>query len=274
MFRFSKFSWTLIEPLNESFLICCLFTLGLWIKPLRGWARKGLTIFCAIVFIFIWIPIDKAILTPLENRFADGAGLPDTVTGILTLSGAVNLQTSQYRQRLSLDDQSERLTEFVLLAGQYPTAKLCYSGGNAQEAELIKKYLTRFGRRPDRMIFETTSQNTFENVTFSKRLVDPSAAENWILVTSAAHMPRAMGVFNKVGWRRISPYAVDHQTDDNNSLLQPENLGLRVRRFSIGLKEWLGLLYYRLMGYSDQFFPAPLEPKTEPETPSADSTPP
>ena len=66
-----------------------------------------------------------------------------------------------------------------------------------------------------RVIFERNSRNTYENTLFSFEEVKPTPVGNWILITTAGHMPRSMGIFCKVGWPMI-PYPVDHRTMRGN----------------------------------------------------------
>ncbi len=63
----------------------------------------------------------------------------------------------------------------------------------------------------DRMSFEDRSRDTWENAVFTKELVQPKPGERWLLVTSATHMPRSVGIFRKIGFDVI-PYPVDYQT--------------------------------------------------------------
>ena len=62
------------------------------------------------------------------------------------------------------------------------------------------------------IIYETTSRNTYENAVNSLDVAVPQPGSRWVLVTSAAHMPRAMGAFEAAGWKNITPYPVDFQT--------------------------------------------------------------
>ena len=105
---------------------------------------------------------------------------------------------------------------------------------------------------------EDRSRNTVENAVFTRRLVDPKPGERWLLVTSAWHMPRAMGVFRKAGFA-VEAFPVDWLTEDKTAdyvrpyLRAPRGLSIA----DDGLKEWLGLLVYRLAGYTDALFPGP-----------------
>ena len=100
------------------------------------------------------------------------------------------------------------MTTFVILAKRYPGAKLVFTGGSgaieqgvSNEAEYARILLEQLGLPPDRVVFETTSRTTWENAVNTYALVKPQPSESWILLTSASHMPRAVGVFRKLGGR-------------------------------------------------------------------------
>jgi uncharacterized SAM-binding protein YcdF (DUF218 family) len=106
-----------------------------------------------------------------------------------------------------------------------------------------------------RLLFEGESRNTAENAALSKALAKPAAGETWILVTSASHMPRAVGTFCKAGWPVI-PYPVDHGTERGNLLRMQADLAGNLLGFSNGLREWVGLAAYYATGRSAGMYPA------------------
>ena len=98
------------------------------------------------------------------------------------------------------------MTQAAALARLYPQAKLVFSGGSAalifhkeKEADAAHKLWRELGVPESQMVFENQSRNTFENAVFTQALVHPKKGERWLLVTSALHMPRAMGVFRALG---------------------------------------------------------------------------
>lgn len=98
-----------------------------------------------------------------------------------------------------------------------------FSGGSGvlghqepKEAHYVAPVFARLGLDPTRIVFEDRSRNTAENAQLSKKKMNPTAGENWLLVTSAFHMPRAVGSFRKVGWPVI-PYPVDYNTTGRGS---------------------------------------------------------
>ena len=58
---------------------------------------------------------------------------------------------------------------------------------------------------------ERRARNTLENAEFAKALAVPRPGERWLLVTSAFHMPRSVGLFRKAGFN-VEPYPVDWRT--------------------------------------------------------------
>ncbi len=86
------------------------------------------------------------------------------------------------------------------LAKAYPNARIVYAGGDASllasepaEANYLYPLLDSLGVPRTRVQLESRSRNTVENAVFAKDMVRPKAGERWLLVTSARHMPRAVG---------------------------------------------------------------------------------
>jgi uncharacterized SAM-binding protein YcdF (DUF218 family) len=110
----------------------------------------------------------------------------------------------------------------------------------------------------NRISFEPEARNTFENATLSYRKLQPDPNEVWLLVTSAQHMPRAVGVFRKIGWPLI-PYPVDYQTADIEMFADWPDLAANLAGIGVALKEWIGLVAYYAMDRTDELFPGPFD---------------
>ena len=99
---------------------------------------------------------------------------------------------------------------------KFPDAKVVYSGGETKVytkkelsgIDVAKMFFKRMEVDIDKIFFEGQSKNTYENFIFSKKFINNANGENWLLVTSAAHMKRAMSVAEKLGLSFI-PYPVD-----------------------------------------------------------------
>ena len=109
----------------------------------------------------------------------------------------------------------------------------------------------------ERLMFEDRSRNTSENALFSKEMAQPKPGERWLLVTSAYHMPRAIGIFRKAGFP-VEAYPVDWRTRGPSDLWRPfDRLSEGLRRCDVVVREWAGLLAYWLTGRTSELFPAP-----------------
>ena len=108
-----------------------------------------------------------------------------------------------------------------------------------------------------RVVAERQSRNTIENAEFSKQIAQPKPGERWLLVTSAYHMPRSIGVFRRAGFP-VEAYPVDWRTRGTRDLLRPfATVGDGLRRTDTAVREWSGLLVYWLSGKSSALFPGP-----------------
>lgn len=265
-FVLSKVLWILSAPGHLLLLAGITGAVGLFVP--RPWIRRASRWLLAFVFFClsalallpsgIW-------LDPLENRFRAPDRLPLEVDGVVVLGGALSVQRSHERGRPELTEAGDRLTALIELARRYPQAKLLFTGGSAalskqplREADLIADFLGRLGMGSDRLILERDSRNTHENVVFSKALADPADGQVWLLVTSASHMPRAVGVFRRYGWPVVA-YPVDFQTTGKIEWRSYPDLEGGLIAATRASKEWVGLVAYRLLGWSNSFFPHPAQ---------------
>ncbi len=162
-----------------------------------------------------------------------------------------------------MNSAAERLTETLLLAKKYPDLEIVFSGysaawgySGASEADAARAFFSAFGL-VERVRHENQAVNTWGNAVYTYRLVEPLPSENWLLLTSAYHVPRSVGAFRKVGWK-VVPVPVDYHTGEDVSLrLGPPEFD-KLRMLALALHEWLGLEFYYLAGRSSALFPEPL----------------
>ena len=222
------------------------------------WRRRLRLVLCATALLglaIVFLPTGAWLLRPLENRYAPPDLEGQRVDGILVLGGGIDPVASAEQGRLVLNGAAERMVALLELARQYPQARLAFTGGTAsllypdeKESAFVPDLLRRNGIDPARLVLESESRNTRENAVFSKRLLQPRPGERWLLVTSAWHVPRAVGCFEAVGWP-VTPYPVDAKVG-------PARIGLtrwlplsNLLMAELGLREWIGLIAYRLKGY-------------------------
>jgi len=220
-----------------------------------------------LLIVFGYSPLGNVMLLSLTERFPpwqDNGRAPD---GIIVLGGAIDSDASVARHSLELNTAGERVTAMLELARRYPQAKVVFTGGanslvavSPAEAPVAGDLLRRFDSAPARILLETESRTTDENAVFTARLVHPKPGERWLLVTSAWHMPRAVGVFRKAGFD-VEAYPVDWRTRgwiDATRTFGSATAGLE--RSDVALHEWIGLVSYRLSGRTSELLPGPKRP--------------
>jgi len=260
-FVVGKLAWIVLRPSN---LLVLILALGLLLR-LFGRRRTGRVLMggsFAVIFLTAVLPVGGWLLSPLENRFPVPT-LPERVDGIVVLGGAIQPGISLDRKAVSLNGSVERLVAFADLARRYPSAKLVFTGGSgdlmrpdAREGDALGPFLDAVGIARERVIIERDSRNTDDNARFSKALVKPQPGETWVLITSARHMPRSVGIFRHAGWPVI-PYPADYLTTRTVGWSFGFNVAGGLDALDEAAYEWLGLGYYKLSGRIDSWFPGP-----------------
>ncbi len=256
-----KIAWILLKPSN---LLALMFVFGA-VVALVGRRRAGRILMAGALLAFLAcavLPVGAWLLSPLENRFPAPA-LPERIDGIVVLGGAIEPGLSADRKTLSLNGNSERLVAFAALARRYPEAKLVFTGGSGnpfrpelREGDWIGPFLDAAGIARERVIVERDSRNTDDNARFTKTLMKVQPGQVWVMITSARHMPRAVGIFRKAAWPVI-PYPVDYLTTREVGFGIGLNVSGGLAAVDAAAYEWLGLVYYRMSGRIDAFFPKP-----------------
>ena len=230
------------------------------------WGKRLLAMAVAVIVITSASPFGNWIVLPLEERFTRGE-LPDDVSGILILGGFEVTGISRTRGGLEINEAAERLTEGVLLARRLPRARLVFTGGegtliprHGSAAGNVGAFLEAVGIEPGRIVLESNSRTTYENALFLREMLKPRSGERYVLVTSAFHMPRAVGTFRRHGFD-VVPWPVDYRTRGPQDALEwTASVSGGLERADFVVKEWLGLLAYRLTGRTDALFPGPIPP--------------
>ena len=231
---------------------------------LTRFARVGRKLVITSVLLLVVCglsPLGTLLLYPLEQRFPpwDSArGAPD---GIIVLGASIEADLSAAHGTPVVRGAPDRIISAAALALRYPNAHVVFSGGSAnvisndaREADFAGAIFESLGVAKSRLIMERASRNTVENAQFSKALVAPKDGERWLLVTSAFHMPRSIGLFRKAGFA-VEPYPVDWRVGDLLSFTNVATDGLG--RTDLAVREWMGLIAYRATGKIDDLLPGP-----------------
>ncbi|MDO9417618.1 YdcF family protein [Pararhizobium sp.] len=261
MFIVSKVFWLLAQPLSLAFLAIFLSILcgGANRQRLRGFFAG-----CAalILFVTLFTTTGPYLLQTLENRFSRPASLPADLSCIIILGGGFDTEVTTSRGGFEMNQGGDRFVEGLLLAQTYPAARIVVSGGDGSlggtyegDAVTAARFFSAFGIAPERLLQEDQSRNTFENVRNLKTTLDTAGLSNCVLITSAYHMPRSVGLFRKAGIP-VTPWPADYRTEASVALApdftQPSR---NAQLTTTAMREWIGLFAYFLGGRTHALLP-------------------
>jgi uncharacterized SAM-binding protein YcdF (DUF218 family) len=264
-YALSKIGFLFLRPSNALILALLVGTA----LRLAGWRRRGAELigFALIVLaVCAWTGVPTLLMRPLEQRFAVPADVSRiNPTGIVVLGGVIDTGLSTELRSTMLIDGAERLIAAAELAKRFPEARILLSGGSngvfatdeTAESVFARELLIEFGVAPERITIEDRSRNTRENAVYSFAAIEPKPQEQWLLVTSAFHMPRAMGTFRAAGWRGVTAWPVDFRNGDSTDWFGGRTAAEGLMMTDVAVREWIGLVAYRFAGYTDALVPRP-----------------
>jgi uncharacterized SAM-binding protein YcdF (DUF218 family) len=130
-----------------------------------------------------------------------------------------------------------------------------FSGTYEGDARASETFFSAFGIAPERLLREDQSRTTSENADNSKDMLESHGLSNCLLVTSAFHMPRSVGLFRKLGLT-VTPWPADYRTSGVLNLsLDFSQPSLNAQLTTTAMREWTGLLAYYLTGRTHTLFP-------------------
>lgn len=250
-FVVSKILVYLIYPLP----VACLLLLGAcWAWSRRPRLGRGLAISGLAILWLLSTPVADLLLLPLEASYPV-VEEPTRADAVVVLTGMVDAKAARGDQ-VKMGESADRILVGVELVRRNQADYLLIAGGSGDlfdqsisEARILHRFAIRLGVPADRILLDTTSRNTHENALHAKMLLQQAGLSNAILVTSAFHMPRSMGCFRKLGIHP-QPYPVDFRSrwgayDPLSWVPDVSNL----QRSTTAVREYVGLIMYRLLGY-------------------------
>ena len=248
-FVLSKFVGFFLSPL---YLIIFLHFSLLFFYLLKNNFYEKITIYL-ITFAILFFGntgISSYILNSFEKAYSKSEINLNEIDGLLILGGPLEEKSYHNISEIALNSQVERLTTAIQFYNTNKDLIILYSGFSnkinpiSSEAERAQIFFERMGIKKDKIILEKNSKNTFENIKFSKEIIEEIGG-NWLLITSAFHMKRAMILCEKLKLK-VRPYPVDWQIKKKNFSLLSYNIRLSFRYWEIILHELIGILYYKV----------------------------
>jgi len=210
-----------------------------------------------MMFVLGFTNVPDRMLYALENR-AGTEALPENPAGIIILGGGLNSRITRFRRiDYALDGSGDRLIKGFELARAFPDIPLVYSGGpekqsrtRDREADVARRLAIALYGNDLKIISESRSRNTWENAVFTKELVKPKKGDVWIVVTSAYHGLRTLGIFQKIGFKiKLQPTNFRAEFDVPFEL--SDNPADQLKKAELAMKEIAGIIAYSLMGRMD-----------------------
>lgn len=251
-FYIAKLAWVLVAL--DSLLIIWL---GLGVlclimarHSLAKWLLSSLLLVCLTIGLF---PVGEWLLYSLERQYAPISVDANDIDGVIVLGGAEKNAYTHAWQQVSLGSSGERPLALLQMVKLLPVdTPILYTGGTGKMtdqgisgAEVIRRLLADHEVDIKRVMFEDLSRNTVENAVFSKRLVNPQTEDNWLLVTSAFHMPRSVAIFCKQDWQ-VTPYPVDFRSRKDKLWRMDWDFAKHLKNLNTAYREWLGIWAYKL----------------------------
>lgn len=266
-FFVSKVAWALLSPSN---LLIFLFILGtlLVVFRYRSAALKILVPTSLLALMITAYPVSDWLMEPLEKRFSAPQSLPTDIDGIILLGGGEDLPRSISWQSKEVGQAGDRFIGTKELAQIYPQAPIIFTGGvgqlslhshlskslQAQTTPLGAQILQALGIDPQRLIIESLSRNTYENFANIQPLL-PNPTGRYLLVTSAFHMPRSVGIARTFNLNVI-PFPVDYRSSHADLRSWDFDFYGHLRALEPAWKEWIGLTAYYFTGKTEEWLPS------------------
>ncbi len=262
-FELSKIFWFLAAPSSLLVLLLTVAAIGQF-TAWRRTARAASVVAALLYGIVALLPVGTLLMGHLENRFPRPPANMPAPDGVIVLGGGMDELITTERDLAQLNDSGSRMTQAALLARRYPQARLVFAGGSARltptdftESDAARRFFADEGIAPERISYDDQSRNTWENAINTRELAKPKSGEHWLLVTSAFHMPRAVGIFRRVNFD-LTPWPADYVTRPGSPRLAPNfNTARAIYVTDRALREYAGLLVYYVTDKTSALFPAP-----------------
>ncbi|MEM1287521.1 MAG: YdcF family protein [Pseudomonadota bacterium] len=235
---------------------------------LAKWVTLSLVITVTMVG---FIPVGSVWLVPLESRFPANPEIAQTPSAIVVLGGGEDPAPSATWNAMATNDAGDRFTHAMRRAVEFPTVPVLFTGGGfdplgnplfAGSAERVGTMLVGMGLDAGRVHIADEARNTAEHPLdldelFTRLGIEPSAEAPLLLITSAFHMARSVGVLCNAGFAPIIPDPTDFRTAPGQGWQHALGWSYagNLTNLQVAIREWVGLVVYRFRGYTPALLP-------------------
>lgn len=248
VFFIKKLASPLLSPLNVSLVLALVGLFCLWFTRKQKTGRILVTLSTLLIGVLSYGMVSHILLMPLEQEHPPITEVEKfrDVKWIVVLGGGIavdpELPLSTYLSEASL----MRLSEGVYLHNRLPGTRLVFTGITPQ-AEVMAAMAQEWGVNVGDMVLETKARDTKDHPAYVKKIV---GEDRFILVTSAAHMSRALSLFRKQGLAPV-PAPTDYRLRRQKRGVTPGAFFPRagvLEDAERALHEYVGIIWAKLRG--------------------------
>jgi len=251
-FYLSKILNFFINPLYILFIIIIIQLFIIFFIESKKLVIFFSKLFLILFLFFGYIPLSNFLLSKIEDYIQPSKYPIQQLTGVVVLGGSFETGLeSKERNQVFLNSSAERLTKTLEIYKKNPRILILFSGFSNEfkpqgwsESDMAKKFFIDQGVRIDNLIFENQSRNTFENIKYSKDIIN-NYKGTWGLITSANHMPRSFFTFKKQGLI-LEPINVDYKTGISRMFWINFDISSGLINWNIIFHELIGIAYYKV----------------------------
>jgi len=257
MFAFKKIVSPMFLPLPLCVGILLVGIILLWFTRKQRAGKLAVSLAGLMLLLLGNHKVANVLLGPLESHYppfearADAPGVRARPGFIAVLAGGFAVDPRLPPSSQLSHETMLRLVEGIQLYRERPGSKLILSGGAwlepVPEAEVMARVAEALGASRRDIVLESESRDTEDEA----RLLQPTVgSEPFLLVTSAAHMPRSMALFRKLGMKPVAAPA-DFEVTHGSFRITPETVypnSKALRKSETAVYEYLGLAWAKLRG--------------------------
>jgi len=242
-----------VYPLSLCLTVVFVGLFFIWFTRRQKSGKIIVTIGVVALTCFSFGFLSNTLLGTLENEYPPLTDLQKVngIKWIVVLGGGIASDHRLPANGQISGSSLARLVEGIRIHNNLKGSKLILSGGAVfdpvPEAEVLADVALLLGVEEENILLESVSKDTEDQAKIIREIANLDENERFILVTTAAHMPRAVALFRSFGMQPIPApidFWVKNQSGINPLKFFPSSSGLR--KMERVFHEYLGLAWTKL----------------------------